>query len=146
MLSGIKGSVDLEQPILPSFDFFIRSVAQAMEDDPLWGTTSFEVIEFKAFALQDAMQELMQQCQTIDMSMSPPSSPDSIDAPHSLLGPGMPIRRSRLAEKQARMVREEAQWLKQIGIHRTQSYDAADFASPITAELVRRLSIVDVEG
>lgn len=146
----MKGSLDLGRPTLPSFDFFTRSIAQAMTDDRLWGPSYYERTELKAYALQDAIQDLMYQCQAIELNqLSPPGSPDSVDAattaPMPGMGAGMPVKRSALAKKQAKMLREEALWLK-TAVDRAEARggDASglDCASPITVEFVRRLSIV----
>jgi len=53
---------------LPSFEFFIRSIDQAMADDDLWGPEYFTQVEPKSIALQNAMQDLMYQCTTAGSS------------------------------------------------------------------------------
>lgn len=145
LLSSVKGTINMSRPTLPAFDFFIRSISRAMSDDRLWGQQQFEITELKAYALQDAMLELMYQCQSAETALlTPPSSPESIDTPirthrDSI---GMPIKRSPLATRQAKMLREEAQYFKSIvSSANAGSAIAPDFASPITTEFVRRLSI-----
>lgn len=123
-----------------------------MTDDRLWGPSYYERTELKAYALQDAIQDLMYQCQAIELNqLSPPGSPDSVDATTPTaaqmpeIGAGMPVKRSALAKKQAKMLREEALWLK-TAVDRAEARggeaSGLDCASPITVEFVRRLSIV----
>jgi len=155
LLSSIESQHDLGRPTLPSFQFFIRSIARAMADDDLWGPDYYATLEPKAFVLQDAIQELMYQCQTIQLRMTPPASPDSVISmdeggfltpPLLSVGPGMPVKRSKFAKKQANMLREEAQWLKSVVKNCSHTIDPDAFASPITTEFIRRLSTISVES
>lgn len=144
-LSGVESDTDMGRPTLPSFEFFIRSINEAMDDDDLWGPSFFEHVEGKAVKLQNAMQDLMYQCQTIEMNLTPPESPSSVVS-MSLCEPsvhGMPIKRSDFARKQAHMLKEEAQWLRSVVKHCWSDVDNSAYASPITTEFVRRLSAVE---
>ncbi|KAF2149399.1 hypothetical protein K461DRAFT_296872 [Myriangium duriaei CBS 260.36] len=144
-LSGIESSTDLGRPTLPSFEFFIRSINEAMNDDDLWGPSFFEQVEPKAVKLQNAMQDLMFQCQTIELNMTPPESPASVIS-MSFLEPsveGMPIKRSSFARKQAHMLKEEAQWLRSVVKNCWDGIDPESYAQPITTEFVRRMSAVE---
>ncbi|KAG8629398.1 hypothetical protein KVT40_003263 [Elsinoe batatas] len=147
-LSDVQSSADLGRPTLPSFDFFVRSISQAMADDDLWGPDQFEQVEPKAITLQNAMQDLMYQCQTIELNMTPPDSPDSVVS-MNFLSPtveGMPIRRSSFARKQANMLREEAQWLRSVVKNCWDTIDPEEYGEQVTTEFVRRMSTVGVDG
>lgn len=147
-LSSIQGDTDLGRPTLPSFEFFVRSIAQAMNDDELWGPSLFDEVEPKAIRLQNAMQDLMFQCQTIELNITPPDSPASVVSMSSFLEPsveGMPIKRSSFAKKQAHMLREEAQWLRSV-VKNWDNVDQEAYAQPITTEFVRRMSVIEVDG
>ncbi|GAM89857.1 hypothetical protein ANO11243_078970 [Dothideomycetidae sp. 11243] len=144
-LSGIESATDLGRPTLPSFEFFIRSINQAMNDDDLWGPSFFDSVEPKAVKLQNAMQDLMYQCQTIELNMTPPESPASVIS-MSFLEPsveGMPIKRSSFARKQAHMLKEEAQWLRSVVKNCWDAVGREAYAEPITTEFVRRMSAVE---
>ncbi|TKX24837.1 hypothetical protein C1H76_3012 [Elsinoe australis] len=145
-LSAVQSDTDMGRPTLPSFEFFVRAIGQAMADDDLWGPDQFEEVEPKAITLQNSMQDLMYQCQTIELNMTPPDSPDSVVS-MDFLKPtvdGMPIRRSSFARKQAKMLREEAQWLRSVVKNCWDTIDPEEYGAPITTEFVRRMSTVDV--
>lgn len=140
-LSGIEGAKDLGRPTLPSFEFFIRSIHGAMSDDDLWGSDYFDQVEPKAVKLQNAMQDLMYQCQTIELNMTPPESPASvISMSFEPSVEGMPVRRSSFARKQAHMLREEALWLRSVVKNCWEGIEVNSYAQPITTEFVRRMS------
>jgi len=156
LLSDIDSDADLGRPTLPSFDFFLRSIAEAMEEDELWGPGSFEDMEAKAVSLQNGMQDLMRQTQSIELIMTPaadsplpPSPSDEKCASYFdpvRRGSGIPTQRSTFAEKQARMLREEQQWLKHNVRNCWESVNQDTFAAPVTTEFVRRMSTIGIEG
>jgi len=152
MLSAIQNDKDFGRPTLPSLEFFIRSMRDAMEDDDLWGTEYFDIVEPRSHDLQEAMQELMYQCQTIEFSMSPPSSPNYAAPFEQQLSyfhktsRGMPIRRSDFAKKQKKMLREEALWLRTVVKNCWDTIDPEVYAEPITTEFVRRLSVISLDS
>lgn len=151
LLSGIQDDTDLGRPMLPSFEFFGRSVRDAMEEDDLWGPEYFDMIEPKAYALKTGMQDLMKQCQSIELVMTPPRTPEMVEGDdtcgffgRSPVSAGMPIQRSKFAKKQAKMAREEEQWLQQVVRNCWDSVETDHYAAPITTEFVRRMSTVDL--
>ena len=148
LLSNIDSPTDLDRPMLPSFEFFLRSLREAMEEDDLWGAEFYDIIEPKAYNLKAWMKDLMRQCQTIEIRMTPPASPeiDPLDTcPYTYsepVSPGMPIQRSMFAKKQVRMAREEEQWLKRVLSNRWGSVSHDRLAAPITTEFARRMSSI----
>lgn len=122
-----------------------------MDEDELWGPDYFDLVEPKGFALSTGMQELMKQCQNVELRMTPPSSPEAAEFPENIscfmctpVSAGMPIQRSKFAKKQAKMIREEQEWLRKTVKNCWQEINEESYAAPITTEFVRRMSIVAV--
>jgi len=154
ILSDIDSDAELGRPTLPSFYFFLRSLEEAMEEDELWGPGCFEDMEGKAVRLQGGMQDLMRQTQNIELILTPaadsPPPPNIADAcpsyfPSDRKGSAMGIERSTFAEKQAKMLREEQQWLRHNVKNCWESVNQDTFAAPVTTEFVRRMSTVGID-
>lgn len=137
-LSAVERDDESDRPTLPSFDFFIRSINQAMDDDDLWGPDYFENIEAKAVNLQNAMHDVIYQCQTMELNITPPESPASaVSMSPEPSVDGMPVKRSDFATKQANMLKEEAKWLRSVVQH---CYDGIE---PVTTGFARKLFAVE---
>lgn len=124
-----------------------------MDEDELWADDFFDLIEAKGHDLSSGMQELMKQCQTIELRMTPPRSPEAVDYSENYsyfmstpVGAGMPLQRSKFAKKQAKMIREEQEWLKKTVKNCWEEINEDSYAAPITTEFVRRMSTAVVAG
>lgn len=135
-LSAQKGPGPNNGPTLPSFDFFLRTLRDALTEDELWGPDYFEYVEPKGHDLNFGMQDLMRQCEKLELAMTPPSSPEESPIPtysyfserkcslktssktfyprRASIVSGMPIKRSKLAKVQMKMAQEEEAWLHRI--------------------------------
>ncbi|TKA83227.1 hypothetical protein B0A55_00646 [Friedmanniomyces simplex] len=122
LLSDVHYPFTLEGPTLPSFMFFLHSLEQALEQDPLYGGNFHERMQAKAHATRNGIEDLIHQCLELDVLISQAPSPsDSSSAEVSAaaspvlapLGgpPGMKVKRSKMARRQARLKVEEEQWI-----------------------------------
>ncbi|CAK3745768.1 Hypothetical predicted protein [Lecanosticta acicola] len=124
LLSDCHYPFTIEGPTLPSFAFFLDSLERAIEDDDLYGHGFFEMMQPKAIATRDGVEELIHQCLELDTLLSQPSSPhpsspeSSLDASPVVgpLGgtPGMRIKRSKMAKRQMKLKKEEEQWMEDM--------------------------------
>lgn len=135
MLSNEQGPCPQNGPTLPSFDFFLPSLRQAMAEDELWGPDYYGYVETKAQDLNFGMQDLMKQCERLERLMTPPQTPEETPLPsfsyfsdrgRSLKTssktiypklpeqPGMRVKRTKIAKVQAKMAKEEEAWLQTI--------------------------------
>lgn len=119
LLSDVHYPFTMEGPTLPSFTFFLDSLERAISEDEIYGDDFFERMQPKAWATRDGVDELIQQCLELDIMLSqPPSSNASAStspATSPALGPvggtpGMKVKRSKIAKRQAKLQREEAAW------------------------------------
>lgn len=126
LLSDVHYPFTLEGPTLPSFTFFLNSLARAIQSDPLYGDDFFELIQPKAVQTVNGVEDLMRQCLDLDMALSaapsPPdaSSPDASVPVSPVLAPlggtpkGMKVKRSKMARRQMRLKMEEEQWMQEM--------------------------------
>lgn len=134
-LSGVQGPGPQNGPTLPSFEFFVPSLQQALADDELWGPDYYECMEAKSQDLNFGMQDLMKQCERLERQMTPPQTPEELALPsfsyfsdrgRSLKTssktvyprmaehPETKIKRTKIAKVQAKMAREEEAWLQTL--------------------------------
>ncbi|KAK5126133.1 hypothetical protein LTR85_011488 [Meristemomyces frigidus] len=125
LLSDVHYPFTIEGPTLPSFMFFLESLERALEQDPLWGEDFFEMMQPKASATRNGIEELIHQCLELDTVMSQPSSPSNPSSPEAsvpaspVLAPlgGTPmtkVKRSKMARRQMRLKVEEDQWIEEM--------------------------------
>lgn len=124
LLSDVHYPFTIEGPTLPSFTFFLDSLERAIEEDELYGDGFFEMMQPKAVATRDGVEDLIHQCLELDILLSQPSSPDP-SSPESSVptspvvgplggGPGMRIKRSKMAKRQMKLKKEEEQWMEDM--------------------------------
>ncbi|CZT21203.1 uncharacterized protein RCC_07065 [Ramularia collo-cygni] len=144
LLSDVHYPFTMEGPTLPSFTFFLDSLARAISEDEVFGEDFFDRMQPKAWATRDGVDELIQQCLDLDIALSQPTTPDG-SAPTSpasvspALGPcggtpGMKIKRSKMARRQMKLQREEEAWMEEMLRNsserlRTEAYETARPAS-----------------
>lgn len=127
LLSDVHYPFTLEGPTLPSFIFFLDSLEQALEQDSLWDAAFYELMQPKAIATRNGIEELIHECLQLDLAMSAPSSPSNPSSPEASvpaspvlapLGgthiPGMKVKRSKMARRQLKMKLEEEQWKEEM--------------------------------
>lgn len=124
LLSDVHYPFTIEGPTLPSFMFFLESLERAIEGDELYGQDFFELIQPKAVATRDGVEDLVHQCLELDVLLSQPTSPnpatpDSSAPVSPVMGPlggtpGMKVKRSKLARQQMRLQVEEEQWMEDM--------------------------------
>lgn len=146
LLSDVHYPFTLEGPTLPSFIFFLDSLERAIEQDALYGADFYELMQPKAQATRDGIEDLIHQTLELDITITQNSSPSSPSSPIAseestpVLGPvggtpGMKVKRSKMARRQMRLKVEEEAWmeemLKKLALERdalaavpTQSLDA----------------------
>ncbi|KAK4503560.1 hypothetical protein PRZ48_004475 [Zasmidium cellare] len=124
LLSDVHYPFTIEGPTLPSFMFFLESLEHAIEEDELYGPDFFELMQPKAVATRDGVEDLIHQCLELDVLLSQPTSPDFPSPESSVpaspvvgpLGgtPGMKVKRSKMARRQMRLQVEEEQWMEDM--------------------------------
>ncbi|KAK3670296.1 hypothetical protein LTR78_009850 [Recurvomyces mirabilis] len=126
LLSDVHYPFTLEGPTLPSFMFFLDSLARALEQDPLWRDNFYELMQPKAIMTRDGIEELIHQCLELDCilisqasSPSDPSSPEASVSSSPVLGPvggapGMKVKRSKMARRQMKLKVEEEAWMEEM--------------------------------
>lgn len=124
LLSDVHYPFTIEGPTLPSFMFFLESLEHAIEEDELYGPDFFELMQPKAVATRDGVEDLIHQCLELDVLLSQPTSPDPSSPESSVpaspvvgpLGgtPGMKVKRSKMARRQMRLQVEEEQWMEDM--------------------------------
>ncbi|KAK5108567.1 hypothetical protein LTR62_008224 [Meristemomyces frigidus] len=126
LLSDVHYPFTLEGPTLPSFMFFLDSLARALEQDPLWRDNFYELMQPKAIVTRDGIEELIHQCLELDnlivshaSSPSDPSSPEASANSSPVLAPlggppGMKVKRSKMARRQMRLQVEEEAWMEEM--------------------------------
>lgn len=165
MLSDVQGPGPQNGPTLPSFDFLLDSLHQAMSEDELWGPDSkyYDYIETKAQDLSFGMQDLMRQCEKLENLMTPPQTPEENPLPsfsyfsdrsgslktrsktlYPILPaePGMRVKRTKIAKVQAKMAKEEEAWLQSIIEAAWRTLNLGKTAIP-SVELPRAIAIAD---
>ena len=162
MLSREQGAEPTSGPTLPSFDFLLPSLRQALADDELWGPDYYEHVEQKAQDLTFGMKDLMRQCEKLEILMTPPTTPEPQSPfpsfsyfpdrrcslkttsktlyPNVPTVPGMRVRRTKIAKVQAKMAKEEEAWLQSL------LQTAWEVLNPVKFDLpslpsIRRISI-----
>ncbi|KXT16356.1 hypothetical protein AC579_5577 [Pseudocercospora musae] len=123
LLSDVHYPFTIEGPTLPSFMFFLESLKRAIGEDELFGDDFFELMQPKAIATRDGVEELIHQCLELDALLSQASTPDSASPGTSLpaspvIGPigapGIKVKRSKMARKQMKLKVEEEQWMESM--------------------------------
>jgi len=143
LLSDVHYPFTLEGPTLPSFMFFLDSLDRALEHDPLWDIDFYELMQPKAVATRNGIEELIHQYLELDMALSQPPSPStgptsptsSISA-SPVLAPlgGIPttkVKRSKMARRQMRLQVEEEQWMEAMLKKCSEQLHIADEAVPL---------------
>ncbi|KAK4626841.1 hypothetical protein CLAFUW4_04824 [Fulvia fulva] len=124
LLSDVHYPFTIEGPTLPSFMFFLDALERAIEADALYGEDFFELMQPKAAATRDGIEELIHQCLELDALLSEASTPDPSSPEASLpaspvMGPcggtpGIKIKRSKMAKRQMKVQIEEEQWMEEM--------------------------------
>ncbi|KAF7188613.1 hypothetical protein HII31_10275 [Pseudocercospora fuligena] len=123
LLSDVHYPFTIEGPTLPSFMFFLDSLKRAIGEDELFGDDFFELMQPKAVATRDGVEELIHQCLELDALISQASTPDPASPVTSLpaspvMGPigapGIKVKRSKMARKQMKLKVEEEQWMESM--------------------------------
>ena len=121
VLVACRLSQSLRQPKqgsdLPMFDFWSRSLRNALDNDPFWGPGFWKDIEGRASMLEKGIQQLVQQCYELNNVVSQtdqvPQSPEPSRLPYQPTKPTK-LRASRLAERQIALTEEEDGWMQKI--------------------------------
>ncbi|KXS99252.1 hypothetical protein AC578_6183 [Pseudocercospora eumusae] len=123
LLSDVHYPFTIEGPTLPSFMFFLDSLKRAIEEDELFGDDFFELMQPKAIATRDGVEELIHQCLELGALISQASTPDPASPvtslpPSPVMGPigapGIKVKRSKMARKQMKLKVEEEQWVENM--------------------------------
>jgi len=128
LLSDVHYPFTLEGPTLPSFMFFLDALRHSLELDPLWGKEFFELMQSKAIATRDGIEDLIHQCLELNVALSSapsssePTTPDGSDGENAAtpilppLGgtPSLKVKRSKMARRQMRLQVEEEQWREEM--------------------------------
>lgn len=124
LLSDVHYPFTIDGPTLPSFMFFLESLEYAIEEDELYGADFFGLMQPKAAATRDGIEDLIHECLELDILLSQPASPDALTPESSVpaspvvgpLGgtPGMKVKRSKMARLQMRLQVEEEQWMEEM--------------------------------
>lgn len=122
LLSDVHYPFTIEGPTLPGFMFFLDILESAVSGDELFGDDFFELLQPKAIATRDGVEDLIHACLELDAMLSQPSSPNPSSPDCSLpaspvMGPmggtpGIKVKRSKIARKQLRLQVEEEQWME----------------------------------
>lgn len=75
LLSDVHYPFTLEGPRLPSFRFFLESLAQALAVDSRYGNDYFERMHPTVVATRNGIEDLIHQCVDLESALSLPSSP-----------------------------------------------------------------------
>lgn len=168
MLSTAQGPGPHNGPTLPSFDFFLPSLRNALAEDELWGPDYYASVETKAQDLNFGMQDLMRQCERLEKIMTPPTTP-AIDEEEEVLPsfsyfsdrrgslktssktfypkteqPSMRIKRSNFTKVQAKMAKEEEAWIQNMVQNAWQTINFTSFEFPSMPAL-RRISVTGAQ-
>lgn len=124
LLSDVHYPFTLEGPTLPSFRFLTDELAQALEQDELYGVEFFERMQPKAISTRNGIEDLIYQCIELDNILSQPSSPVESSTPAASIPPspilgaaggqGMKVKRSKLAMRQMKLEVEEEAWMGEM--------------------------------
>lgn len=124
LLSDVHYPFTLDGPTLPSFMFFLDSLARALQEDELWGEDFYERMQPKAVVTRNGIEDLTHQCLQLDQILSQPSSPDVATPEMSqnaspILAPvgGSPltkVKRSKMARKQMNLQVPEEEWMEEM--------------------------------
>ncbi|KAI9815581.1 MAG: hypothetical protein M1832_005442 [Thelocarpon impressellum] len=116
-----------DQPSLPMFTFWLRSLRTALDNDPFWGPAYWEEIEPRARWLEKGIEDLVYQCcdmettsadgrrRRSDSSDSSESYPD-VSSAGQMTRPGPAIQGRDRNEKQQRLIKEEGDWRRGIAV------------------------------
>lgn len=125
---------------------FLDSLERAIEQDPLFGPDFFELMQPKAHATRNGIEDLIHQCLELDAltsqvsSPSDPASPVESEQTTPVLGPaggtpGMKVKRSKMARRQMRLKVEEEAWMEEMLRKLSIERDLLDAASPAALSL-----------
>lgn len=125
---------------------FLDSLERAIEQDPLFGPEFFELMQPKAQATRNGIEDLIHQCLELDAltsqvsSPSDPASPVESEQTTPVLGPaggtpGMKVKRSKMARRQMRLKVEEEAWMEEMLRKLSIERDLLDAVSPAALSL-----------
>ncbi|RMX74067.1 hypothetical protein D0869_12971 [Hortaea werneckii] len=126
LLSDVHYPFTIEGPTLPSFMFFLGSLERALAEDHLWGDDFYELMQPKAAATRNGIEDLIHQCLEIDVMLSQPSSPSTDPSTPATSVPASPVlaplggtpmtkvKRSKMARRQMKLQVEEEQWMEEM--------------------------------
>ncbi|KAI7002649.1 hypothetical protein D0869_14635 [Hortaea werneckii] len=126
LLSDVHYPFTIEGPTLPSFMFFLGSLERALAEDHLWGDDFYELMQPKAVATRNGIEDLIHQCLEIDVMLSQPSSPSTDPSTPATSVPASPVlaplggtpmtkvKRSKMARRQMKLQVEEEQWMEEM--------------------------------
>ena len=104
-------------PDLSMFDFWSKSLRNALDNDPFWGPGFWKDIEGRVSMLEKGIQQLVQQCydpgDMISKTDGVSQSPESSRLPYQPTKPTK-LRTSRLAKRQIAMTEEEGNWMQKV--------------------------------
>lgn len=99
------------------FDFWSRTLRNALDVDPFWGPEFWKDIEGRVSMLEKGIQQLVQQCYELGDMVSHanevPQCPKNSRMPYHPSKPTK-LRTSRLADKQMALTEEEGTWMEKI--------------------------------
>ncbi|EMD00464.1 hypothetical protein BAUCODRAFT_28822 [Baudoinia panamericana UAMH 10762] len=127
LLSDVHYPFTLDGPTLPSFIFFLESLERALEQDPLYNDDFYELMQPKAVATRNGIEDLIRQCMDLDRVSSQPSSPLTSDSESEAVlspllaamgdssdTPRLKVKRSKMARRLMRLKKEEEQWKNEM--------------------------------
>lgn len=110
--------------------FFLDSLERALVEDPLYGSSFFELTQPKAVATRNGIEDLIHQCMELDAILSQSSSPSEPSSVTSsaqaspVLAPiganpsagraAMKVKRGKMARRQMTLQLEEEQWMEEM--------------------------------
>ncbi|KAK4983139.1 hypothetical protein LTR50_007402 [Elasticomyces elasticus] len=123
LLSDMHDGSDSGRLALPSFITFVEPLRCALTNDPFWGPGSFDHLERKASTLRHGILALMEQCSDLETLVASPTTPQyddstcptaSCHSPSYKRYAGAPVKRSRFAKRQIKLMEEEEQWVQKM--------------------------------
>ena len=101
---------------VPIFDFWTRTLYQALQEDRFWGQDSWTKVGDRAKNLEDGIFIMAQQCCELERMSNSKSSNSDSTLPASVIPSGTPQRLGRYRKTNGKMtfVNDEDTWMQKI--------------------------------
>ncbi|KZF25293.1 hypothetical protein L228DRAFT_280545 [Xylona heveae TC161] len=137
----LPAASDPSVPLL-DFEFWQRSMHDALDQDSFWGPGHWEDILHRALRLERGIQELMSQALALEDALrhsgghsSSPLLSKFADVSCALSPPAsLKICKSQMADHQLRLIEEEARWIRNLVVAWSSAFaDPSSPSSPATS-------------